>query len=190
MLLSLSIVVSLFGIVNTLVLTVFERTRELGMLRAVGMSRRQVRRMIRHESIVTALLGAAFGIPLGLVLALLVGAAIKFSAFTIPVGHARRVRDRGGRGRDPGRDLPGAAGGAAQRARRTAVRVGQFAGGELLREFRSGDLASLRPGGAKLLAHDPARGSRQAAGGDIPGGADRVCQPEPVLNISSRLPTR
>ena len=60
-LLSLSIIISLFGIVNTLVLTVFERTRELGMLRAVGMSRRQVRRMIRHESVITALLGAAFG---------------------------------------------------------------------------------------------------------------------------------
>ncbi len=85
-LLSLSIVVSLFGIVNTLVLTVFERTRELGMLRAVGMSRRQVRRMIRHESIVTALLGAAFGIPLGVVAALLVGAAIKYAAFTVPWG--------------------------------------------------------------------------------------------------------
>jgi putative ABC transport system permease protein len=85
-LLSLSIVVSLFGIVNTLVLTVFERTRELGMLRAVGMTRRQVRRMIRHESVITALLGAAFGIPLGVVLAILVGVAIKFSAVTIPVG--------------------------------------------------------------------------------------------------------
>lgn len=85
-LLSLSIVVSLLGIVNTLVLTVFERTRELGMLRAVGMSRRQVRRMIRHESVVTALLGAVFGIPLGLVLALMVGAAIKYAAFTVPVG--------------------------------------------------------------------------------------------------------
>ncbi|MBV9796441.1 MAG: FtsX-like permease family protein [Solirubrobacterales bacterium] len=85
-LLSLSIIVSLFGIVNTLVLTVFERTRELGMLRAVGMSRRQVRRMIRHESIITALLGAAFGIPLGIVLALMVGAAIKYSAFTVPWG--------------------------------------------------------------------------------------------------------
>jgi putative ABC transport system permease protein len=85
-LLSLSIVVSLFGIVNTLVLVVFERTRELGMLRAVGMTRRQVRRMIRHESIITALLGATFGIPLGVVLALLVGAAIKYPAFTIPVG--------------------------------------------------------------------------------------------------------
>jgi putative ABC transport system permease protein len=85
-LLSLSIVVSLFGIVNTLVLTVFERTRELGMLRAVGMTRRQVRRMIRQESVITALLGAALGIPLGVLLAVLVGAAIKFSAVTIPVG--------------------------------------------------------------------------------------------------------
>ena len=84
-LLSLSIVISLFGIVNTLVLTVFERTRELGMLRAVGMTRRQVRRMIRHESIVTALIGAALGIPVGIVLALMVGRAIKFAAFSIPV---------------------------------------------------------------------------------------------------------
>ena len=86
MLLSLSIIISLFGIVNTLVLTVFERTRELGMLRAVGMTRRQVRRMIRHESIVTALIGAALGIPVGIVLALMVGKAIKYAAFTIPVG--------------------------------------------------------------------------------------------------------
>jgi len=85
-LLSLSIVVSLFGIVNTLVLTVFERTRELGMLRAVGMSKRQVRRMIRHESVITALLGAAFGIPLGILLAALIGATINFGTFTIPVG--------------------------------------------------------------------------------------------------------
>src|SRR6202043_4170435 len=85
-LLSLSIIVSLFGIVNTLVLTVFERTRELGMLRAVGMTRRQVRRMVRHESVITALLGAAFGIPIGVALALMVGKAINFAAFAIPVG--------------------------------------------------------------------------------------------------------
>jgi ABC-type antimicrobial peptide transport system permease subunit len=83
-LLSLSIVISLFGIVNTLVLTVFERTREIGMLRAVGMTRRQVRNMIRHEAIITALLGAALGIPVGVVLALMVGKAIDYPAFTIP----------------------------------------------------------------------------------------------------------
>jgi putative ABC transport system permease protein len=85
-LLSLSIVISLFGIVNTLVLTVFERTRELGMLRAVGMTRRQVRRMIRSESVVTALIGAALAIPLGILLALMVGYAIKYPAFTVPWG--------------------------------------------------------------------------------------------------------
>ncbi|MBD0328691.1 MAG: ABC transporter permease [Thermoleophilia bacterium] len=71
-LLALSVIVSLLGIVNTLVLSVFERTRELGMLRAIGMSRRQVRRMIRHESIVTALIGAALGIAVGVFLAALV----------------------------------------------------------------------------------------------------------------------
>ena len=56
-LLALAVVCSMFGMVNTLVLSVFERTRELGLLRAVGMSRRQVRRMVRHESIITALIG-------------------------------------------------------------------------------------------------------------------------------------
>src|SRR5205823_14499800 len=68
-LLALSVVVSLFGMINTLVLSVFERTRELGMLRAVGMSRRQVRRMVRHESVITALIGAGLGLPLGVALA-------------------------------------------------------------------------------------------------------------------------
>src|SRR6266508_1051361 len=60
-LLGLSVLVSMFGVISTIVLSVFERTREIGMLRAVGMTRRQLRRMIRHESIVTALIGAALG---------------------------------------------------------------------------------------------------------------------------------
>jgi ABC-type antimicrobial peptide transport system permease subunit len=84
-LLALSIIVSVFGIVNTLVLTVFERTRELGMLRAVGMTRRQVRRMIRYESIVTALIGGALGIVLGLALAGLVTSRISFLTYSVPI---------------------------------------------------------------------------------------------------------
>ena len=87
-LLALSVIVSLFGMVNTLVLAVFERTRELGMLRAVGMTRRQARRMIRQESVITALIGAALGLPLGIGLAALVTQSLsKYGvSFSLPVG--------------------------------------------------------------------------------------------------------
>jgi putative ABC transport system permease protein len=74
--------------INTLVLSVYERTREIGMLRAIGMTRRQVRRMIRQESIITALIGAAIGLPLGIFLAALVNRALsEFDVrFAIPWG--------------------------------------------------------------------------------------------------------
>ncbi|MER7245653.1 FtsX-like permease family protein [Kribbella sp. NPDC000426] len=84
-LLALSVLVSLFGIVNTLVLTVFERTRELGMLRAIGLTRGQVKRMIRQESVITALIGAVIGILVGLLLAWLLAARLDEISFTVPV---------------------------------------------------------------------------------------------------------
>jgi putative ABC transport system permease protein len=87
-LLSLAIIVSLFGIANTLALSIYERTRELGMLRAVGMSRRQVRRLIRYESVITALIGAVLGMVLGLIFAALMSVPLKDQGFVLsyPVG--------------------------------------------------------------------------------------------------------
>jgi putative ABC transport system permease protein len=84
-LLGLSVIISLLGVVNTLVLSVFERTRELGMLRAIGMTRSQVRRMIRQESIVTALIGAALGILVGTFLAILTTQALSDEGIVLAI---------------------------------------------------------------------------------------------------------
>ncbi|MFG2602058.1 ABC transporter permease [Streptomyces sp. NPDC048514] len=66
-LLGLAIVIAVLGVVNTLALSVVERTREIGLLRAIGLGRRQLRRMIRLESVVIAVFGAVLGLALGLV---------------------------------------------------------------------------------------------------------------------------
>jgi putative ABC transport system permease protein len=84
-LLALSVIVSLIGIINTLVLTVYERTRELGMLRAVGMTRWQIRNMIGNESVVTALIGAALGLVVGIFLAVLVTHALSSEGIVFAV---------------------------------------------------------------------------------------------------------
>jgi putative ABC transport system permease protein len=87
-LLAFAILISLFGIVNTLALSIYERTRELGMLRAIGMSRRQVRTMIRYEAVITALIGGILGLVLGLIFATLIAQPLKDEGFTLsyPVG--------------------------------------------------------------------------------------------------------
>jgi putative ABC transport system permease protein len=87
-LLSLAVIVSIFGIVNTLALSIHERTRELGMLRAVGMTRRQVRRVIRYEAVITALIGALLGAALGVLFAALISRPLADEGFELayPVG--------------------------------------------------------------------------------------------------------
>lgn len=87
-LLALSVIVSLFGVVNTLVLTIYERTREIGMLRAIGASRSQIRRMIRYESLITAMIGAIIGAVLGVVIAIAAVQALREDGLVlgIPLG--------------------------------------------------------------------------------------------------------
>ena len=87
-LLAFAVIISLFGIANTLALSIHERTRELGMLRAIGMSRRQVRTMIRYEAVITALIGGILGMVLGLIFAALIAQPLKDEGFTLsyPVG--------------------------------------------------------------------------------------------------------
>ncbi len=82
-LLGFAVLISLFGVANTLSLSIHERTRELGMLRAIGMSRRQVRTMIRYEAVITALIGAILGMVLGLVFATLMAQPLKGEGFTL-----------------------------------------------------------------------------------------------------------
>jgi putative ABC transport system permease protein len=81
-LLALAIVIALIGIVNTLMLSVFERTHEIGLLRAVGMRRRQVRAMIRAESVILALFGAIIGVVVGTALGIAFASSLKQQGIT------------------------------------------------------------------------------------------------------------
>ena len=86
-LLGLAILIALIGIANTLALSVFERTREIGLLRAVGMTRRQTRRMIRWEAAIISGVGAVLGAAVGVVLGIILVQAIPdefLSEFSIP----------------------------------------------------------------------------------------------------------
>jgi putative ABC transport system permease protein len=87
-LLALAIVIAVIGIVNTLGLSVIERTREIGLLRAIGMSRRRLRRMITLESVAIAVLGAVLGMALGLVIGVLLRQALKddLTSLGLPLG--------------------------------------------------------------------------------------------------------
>ncbi len=130
-LLGLSVIIAILGVVNTLSLSVIERTREVGLLRAVGMSRRQLRTMIRLESVVVAVFGAVLGVVMGVVFGVVMVKALRGRGADRPggsLGAAPGLR-RGVRGaRCPGRGLPCATGGEARRAHRDHDRVGGESG--------------------------------------------------------------
>ena len=90
-LLGLAIIIALIGIANTLSLSILERTRELGLLRAVGMSRRQLRRSVRQESAIIAVFGTLLGLIIGIALSGILSVAIaadnpNIFKYTLPVG--------------------------------------------------------------------------------------------------------
>jgi putative ABC transport system permease protein len=86
-LLALAIIIALIGIVNTLMLSVFERTREIGLLRAVGMQRRQIRCMIRTEAVILSIFGAVLGIIIGTALGIALVQSLKpgISVVVVPI---------------------------------------------------------------------------------------------------------
>ena len=113
LLLALAIVIAVIGIANTLALSVHERTRELGLLRAVGQTRPQVRSMVRWESVIIAVFGALGGLGLGVFLGwALVKAASSgdLSVFALPPVRLAVIVGRRLAGRHLGRPPPGQAG--------------------------------------------------------------------------------
>jgi putative ABC transport system permease protein len=84
-LLAMSVVISLFGIANSLFLSIHERTREFGLLRAIGATRAQVRRVVRYESVITAVIGGLLGIAIGLLFGYLMTAALADLGLTFSV---------------------------------------------------------------------------------------------------------
>ncbi|HJW75242.1 MAG TPA: FtsX-like permease family protein [Thermoleophilia bacterium] len=84
-LLAVSVIISIFGIVNTLVLSVYERTREIGMLRAIGTTRRQMRRIVRYESVITSIIGGVLGCILGVLFAWVVTTRLAAQGITFSV---------------------------------------------------------------------------------------------------------
>ncbi len=150
-LLGLSVIIAILGVINTLSLSVIERTREIGLLRAVGVTRRQLRTMIRLESVVVAVLGGVLGTVLGVAFGASMVTALKDDGLTdlaIPWAFAGRIPAAGGgRGSARGR-APGASRGPTGRPEGHRLRViwrRKPAGGVSLRRRILDDICDSDP---------------------------------------------
>ena len=92
-LLLLAVIIALIGILNTLALSIYERTREIGLLRAVGMTRKQTSRMVRGEALIVAVFGSLLGLAIGVVFGAAIVQALDSEgiSLTLPVGQLHRV---------------------------------------------------------------------------------------------------
>ena len=147
-LLALSVIIAIVGVINTLALSVLERTREIGLLRAVGTLRKQIRSMIRWESMVISFFGAVIGVFLGVFLGVALQRLLVDDGITL-AGHplaAHHHRDGGHRDRRrAGGRVAGPQSRAAGRPRRHSHRVAQA---------RSGRPASVRSRRAVLVSDE------------------------------------
>jgi putative ABC transport system permease protein len=90
-LLAMSVIISIFGIVNTLVLSITERTREIGMLRAIGVTRSQLRRIVRYESVITSVIGGVLGLAVGVLFAFVMTKGLEDEGISFAVPEAQLV---------------------------------------------------------------------------------------------------
>ena len=175
-LLALAVFIALIGIVNTLMLSVFERTREIGLLRAVGMKRRQIRSMVRSEAVIISVFGAVIGIVVGTGLGLALVSSLKLSNSSVPVRKPGGVPCPFGSARPRGSHMAGAAGGQAGRAGRDCDPIMA----EITwRPLRNGAFSDrLRAMGPTFLRESSPRGAKRAWLRPGPSGPGKRCPPE------------
>ena len=159
----LAVVIALIGIVNTLALSIYERTRELGLLRAVGMTRAQVRTMVRDEAVIISIFGSLLGLAIGLAFGRAFVSAVSDDGivFALPVTQLVIFVILAGIAGLPGRCLARAAGRPPRRARRHSVAIGHVERGRDLYRVLEVPWEPLgTPGRTVLISRRPSRPHR------------------------------
>ena len=169
----MAVIVAVLGVINTLAMSVFERSQEIGMLRAIGLDRRGVKRMVRLESLVISLFGGVLGIGLGVFFGWAAGELIGRRDADLRAGAAlgpdRRLPRAGRAGRRPGGAVAGPPGGPAEHADR---HQGGVAAAER-RERRARTRGGPAPARCPAVSSRSAGAQRQPRAPRSPGSARR-----------------